>query len=99
MLLSQSSARNNMLNATRGEALQSEEKQDIMRRATTGGIMLLPFDEPRALAGRLAATAIAELPICLLLNDPMLCLKLCSSAVSVTEPYVDVSKQQKISQT
>ncbi len=72
MLLSQSSARNNMLNATRGEALQSEEKQDIMRLATTGGIMPLLFDEPRALAGRLAATAIAELPICLLLNDPML---------------------------
>lgn len=85
-LSSQSSARINMLNATRGEALHSDNKQEIMRLATTGGIMHSHLNEPRALAGRLAVTAIPELPICLLLNDPALRLKLRPSAMSVAEP-------------
>jgi hypothetical protein len=75
-----------MLNATRGEALHNEEKQAIMRLATTGGIIPSHFDEPRALAGKLAATVIAELPIGLLLNDPTLGRTLLSSAMSVSEP-------------
>lgn len=86
VLSAQSSLRNSILNATRGEALHSEEMQEIMRLATTGGIMQSHFDEPRALVGRLAATVITELPTCLLRNDPTVCFKLLSSAISVIEP-------------
>jgi hypothetical protein len=76
-----------MLNATRGDALHSDDKHDIMRLETIGGIIPSLVDEPRAVAGKLAATVIAELTICLLLNVPTFCLRLLSSITSVEEPF------------
>jgi hypothetical protein len=65
-----------MLNATRGDDLHMEVKQEIIRLATTGGIESLLCNEPQALAGSDAATVMAELPTCLFLNEPAICLEL-----------------------
>lgn len=68
-----SAVSHSILNVTRGEDLHTDDSVAMMRLATIGGMDPLLREEPRALAGRLAATVlVVRLSMRLLLNTPFL---------------------------